>query len=85
MSRPKRLGLLHKLCETCGGKGLVPTSMYLDIPEHIMPLLNQGGHSNILIDEHKGRQVAVKVVRTNAASDLNVILSVSGLFVSGRP
>jgi len=85
-SHQERLGLLYKLCETCGSKGLIPASMRnLDLFEDDMSIVYHGGHSTVSKSEHEGREVAVKVVRTDATSDLGVIRGVSERFTSEHP
>jgi len=86
VSHQERLGLLRKLCETCADKGSIPKSIRnLDFPEDDMPIVYYGGHSNVSKGEHEGREVAVKVLRTDTTSDFDAIRGVGELFVPEQP
>ena len=80
------MGLLDKLSEACSDQHLVPTSIrILDFYEDNMAIVYDGGHSRVLKGGYKGREVAVKVVRTHTKGNLSLILGVREFFVPEHP
>lgn len=83
---------LKSLYKACTGHVLLPKSLQIhldDNPEGVA--LYRGGFGDVWKREYRGQEVAVKVVRTYADSDLKKITRVSGLWPSiqlwctGRP
>ena len=74
-TRKKCLKLLYK---TCGRHALLPRA--LKIPscyDRTSVALFRGGFADVWKGEHRGRDVAVKVIRTYSNSDLQKIIGVS--------
>ena len=70
--------LLNLLCKMCSRQRMIPKSM------HATNCLNgnlieecHGGYANIFRGEHKGRPVAVKILRLYLTSDVDKRFSVS--------
>ena len=72
-----RYQLLNILCKTCSRQRMIPRSM------HMADCLNgelieeyDGGQANIFRGKHKGRSVAIKIMRLYLTSNLEECLSV---------
>ena len=72
-----RYELLNILCKMCSGQRTIPKSMHVDdclsgelIEEY------DGGHATVFRGQHKGRPVAVKIVRLYLTSNFDKCFSV---------
>ena len=78
--RRKCLKLLYKACT---GHALLPTSLQMHFDENPTGVaLYRGGFGDVWKREYRGQEVAVKVVRTYADSDLKKISRVSNRWCS---
>jgi len=75
----ERLKLLNRLCKTCSKHCVIPTSMHIPDCSDDSVEVESGGFADVSQGTYKGRQIAIKVVRTYITSDLDLIRSVSGL------
>ena len=77
MSDREWLKLLNKLCKTCSRHHVIPKSMHIPDCSKDSVEVESGGFADVSQGTYEGRQVAIKVVRVYATSDLDVIRSVS--------
>ena len=82
ISDRERLKLLNKLCKMCSRHRVIPKSMHIPDCSKGAVEVERGGFANISQGTHKGRRVAIKVVRVCLIDDPDVILSVSLQLVS---
>jgi hypothetical protein len=69
---------LKSLYRTCGRHALLPKSLEIPICyDRTGVALFRGGFADVWKGEHRGRDVAVKVIRTYSNSDLQKITGVS--------
>lgn len=68
---------LSALCKICGRQALLPRSLKIPLcyDRSDTPLYH-GGYADVWKGEHKGRQVAIKVLRVYSTSDFEKITSV---------
>ena len=73
-----RVKCLRRLYRTCGRHGLLPKALKIPICyDRTGPPLCSGGNADVWKSEYCGRDVAVKVIRTYAKSNLQKMLGVS--------
>ena len=82
---PDRHKLLNSLCKTCSRRQMIPRSMHMDnclngelIKEY------EGGFAKVFRGEHKGRAVAIKILRLYMNGDRDKCFKVSILNKSTR-
>jgi hypothetical protein len=69
---------LKSLYRTCGRHALLPRTLKIpDCGDRTGVALFRGGFADVWKGEHRGRHVAVKVIRTYSNSDLQKIIGVS--------
>ena len=75
--------LLNILCKMCSRQRMIPKSMHAANCLNDGNLIEEcrGGYADIFRGEHKGRPVAVKILRLYLTSDVDKRFSVS-LFIS---
>ena len=73
---------LSTLCKICGRQALLPRSLQIPlcydrsgVPRY------RGGYADVWVGDHRGRQVAVKVLRVYSTSDFDEITRVGRLCV----
>lgn len=75
MTRKKCLKLLNK---TCGYHALVPTDLQISACcDQTSNAVYKGGYADVWKEKYRGRDVAVKVIRTYSDNELQKILNVS--------
>ena len=68
---------LSALCKICGRQTLLPTSLQIPFNyDRSSRPLGSGGCADVWMGEHRGRKVAVKVLRLSASSNLETFTSV---------
>lgn len=73
-----RRGLLNILCKICSRQRMIPKSMHIGNYLNREPVeVYAGGYANIFRGEHKGRPVAIKIIRLYQTSDSAKCFSVS--------
>jgi len=85
MSDRERLKLLNELCKTCSRHRVIPTSMHMPDCSEDSVEVESGGFADVSQGTHKGRRVAIKLVRAYVTSDLDLIRSVSFLPTPSHP
>ena len=75
-----RHDLLNILCKMCSRQRMIPKSMRMDncVNGELIEECN-GGYATVFRGEHKGRPVAVKIVRVYLTNDFDKCLSVNTL------
>jgi len=69
---------LSVLCKICGRQALLPRSLRVPLCyDRSGNPLYRGGYADVWKGEHRGRHVAVKVLRVYSTSDFDKITSVS--------
>ena len=69
---------LNALCKICGRCALVPSPFQIPLCfDRSEQALHSGGYADAWMGKHRGRKVAVKVLRLYVTSDFNKITSVS--------
>jgi len=69
---------LRPLYKICGQNDLLPASMQIELPRNLADTPHyRGGFGDVLKWEHRGRAVAVKVLRIYSDSDLRKVTRVS--------
>jgi len=72
--------LLNILCKMCSRQQMIPKSMHMaNCLDEELTEEYDGGHANIFKGEHKGRAVAIKVLRLYLTSDFDKHFRVSML------
>jgi hypothetical protein len=69
---------LKSLYRTCGRHALLPRALKIPVCyDRTSVALYRGGYADVWKGEHRGRDVAVKVIRTYSNDDLQKIVGVS--------
>ena len=77
-TRKKYLKVLYKMC---GHHGLLPTAMHITVSYgKDNGVLYRGGFADVWKREHRGRDVAVKVIRTYSDGSLQRMIGASSPF-----
>jgi len=70
--------LLNILCKMCSRQRIIPKSMHMpNCLDGELTEVYDGGHANLFRGEHKGRAVAIKILRLYLTSDFDKCCSVS--------
>jgi len=78
LSPQTRENCLRSLCKMCGRHALLPTALKTPISfERTGNAMYSGGFADVWKGEHRGRDVAVKVIRIYSNSELQRVLGVS--------
>ena len=78
LSPRTRKKCLKSLYRTCGLHALLPRALNVPVCcDRTGDALYSGGFADVWKGEHRGRDVAVKVIRTHSKSDLQKIIGVS--------
>jgi len=73
-----RKDCLRSMYRTCGRHGLLPTTLKILISyDQTSDPLYRGGFADVWKGEYRGRDVAVKILRTHSNADLQKIIGVS--------
>ena len=83
LSLSARVKCLRRLYRTCGSHKLLPKNLKVSVSydRNEYPLF-RGGYADVWKGEHRGQDVAVKVIRTYSRSELQKITGVSHRFFS---
>ena len=69
---------VKSLYKTCAGHTLLPRSLHFELPENSTGVAEyRGGFADVLKREHRGREVAVKVLRVCGVNCWQEITNVS--------
>ena len=73
-----RKNCLRSMYRTCGRHALLPTTLEIPISyDQTSDPLYRGGFADVWKGEHRGRDIAVKVIRTHSNADFQKIIGVS--------
>ena len=78
ISPETRINCLRSLREMCGRHTLLPATLKTSIPfKRTGDAMFRGGFADVWREEHRGRDVAVKVIRIYSNSELQRVIGVS--------